>query len=137
MKKIVLALSAVMALTCASYAQEAVFQSMDSVDEIQKVELQPVGDVAPAAKTTVVTGSIQEEKFKSAITNLDDASAEIREQLINYNSLLTAAEAREDQIKSEIKGLKKNVSQTKKKLKNIEKSKKYINSNFEQDSTKS
>ena len=134
MKKIVLALSAVMALTCASYAQEAVFQSMDSVDEIQKVELQPVGDVAPAAKTTVVTGSIQEEKFKSAITNLDDASAEIREQLINYNSQLSAAKVRSEQAKAEVKELQKCVNVTKKKLKNIEKSKKYINSNFQTES---
>lgn len=136
MKKIVLTLSTVLFISGISYAQDAVFQSMDSVDEVQKINLEPVGDVAPAAKTTVVTGSIQEEKFKSAITNLDDASAEIREQLINYNSLLSAAEAREDQVKSEIKDLKKNVSQTKKKLKNIEKSKKYINSNFEQQNTK-
>ncbi len=129
MKKIVLALSAVLAISCAAYAQDAVFQSMDSVEEVQKVTLEPVGDVAPAAKT--ITGSIQEESFKKAITNLDDASAEIREQLINYNSLLTAAQAKEDQITSEIKDLKKNVKDTKKKLKNIEKSKKYINSSFE------
>ncbi len=137
MKKIVLALSAVLAFSCTCYAQDAVFQSMDSVDEVQKISLEPVGDIAPAAKTATVTGSsIQEESFKKAITNLDDASAEIREQLINYNSLLSAAEAKEDELSAEIKGLKKNVSQTKKKLKNIEKSKKYINSNFEDQSNK-
>ena len=129
MKKIVLALSVFMAFSMAVYAEDAVFQSMDNVEDVQKVSLEPVGDVAPAAKT--ITGSIQEESFKKAITNLDDASAEIREQLINYNSLLSAARAKEDQISAEIKGLKKNVSQTKKKLKNIEKSKKYINSNFD------
>ena len=129
MKKIVLALSVFMAFSMAVYAEDAVFQSLDNVEDVQKVSLEPVGDVAPAAKT--ITGSIQEESFKKAITNLDDASAEIREQLINYNSLLSAARAKEDQISAEIKGLKKNVSQTKKKLKNIEKSKKYINSNFD------
>ncbi len=129
MKKIVLALSVFMAFSMAVYAEDAVFQSLDNVEDVQKVSLEPVGDVAPAAKT--ITGSIQEESFKKAITNLDDASAEIREQLINYNSLLSAAQAKEDQISAEIKGLKKNVSQTKKKLKNIEKSKKYINSNFD------
>ncbi len=136
MKKIVLALSAFMAFSCVSYAQDAVFQSMDTVEEVQKINLEPVGDVAPAAKTATVTGTIQEESFKKAITNLDDASAEIREQLINYNSLLTAAQAKEDQISAEIKDLKKSVSQTKKKLKNIEKSKKYINSSFDEQSTK-
>ena len=136
MKKIVLALSAFMALSCVSYAQDAVFQSMDTVEEVQKINLEPVGDVAPAAKTATVTGTIQEESFKKAITNLDDASAEIREQLINYNSLLTAAQTKEDQISAEIKDLKKSVSQTKKKLKNIEKSKKYINSSFDEQSAK-
>lgn len=136
MKKIVLTLSAVLFISGISYAQDAVFQSMDSVDEVQKINLEPVGDVAPAAKTTVVTGSIQQESFKKAITNLDDASAEIREQLINYNSQLTNAQARKDQIAAEIKGLKKNVSATKKKLKNIDKSKKYINSNVEEQNSK-
>ncbi len=135
MKKIVLSLSALLFICGASFAQDAVFQSMDTVEEAPKVSLEPVGDVAPAAKTATVTGSIQEESFKKAITNLDDASAEIREQLINYNSLLTAAQAKEDEIAAEVKALKKNVSQTKKKLKNIEKSKKYINSSFDEQKT--
>ena len=130
MKKIVLALTVALAFSTAVYAQDAVFQSMDSVEEVQKVELEPVADQTGSVQTT--SGSIQEESFKKAITNLDDASAEIREQLINYNSQLSAAEAKEEQIKAEIKGLKKSVKQTKKKLKNIDKSKKYINSNFEE-----
>lgn len=131
MKKLVLALSLVLIFSSAALAEDAVFESMDSVNEVQKVELTPVSNSVSTPAVNTLSGSIQEESFKKAITNLDDASAEIREQLINYNSLLTAAQAKEDQITSEIKDLKKNVKDTKKKLKNIEKSKKYINSSFE------
>ena len=113
------------------YAQDAVFQSMDSVEQVQNVQLEPVADQTGSVVTTT-TGTIQENSFKKAITNLDDASAEIREQLINYNSQLSAAEEKQEQIKTEVKALKKNIKQTQKKLKNIEKSKKYINSNIEE-----
>lgn len=131
MKKIVLALTLAFAFSGSVFAQDAVFQSMDSVDEVKSVELAPVADQTGSVVTTT-TGSIQETSFKKAITNLDDASAEIREQLINYNSQLSAAQAKQDQIKAEIKTLKSNVKLTQKKLKNIDKSKKYINSNMEE-----
>lgn len=131
MKKIVLALTLAFVFSGSVFAQDAVFQSMDSVDEVKSVELEPVADQTGSVVTTT-TGSIQETSFKKAITNLDDASAEIREQLINYNSQLSAAQAKQDQIKAEIKTLKSNVKLTQKKLKNIDKSKKYINSNMEE-----
>ena len=135
MKRVILALSLVFAFSSAVMAEDAVFQSMDSTNEAPSVKLAPVSDTSSTAVNTL-SGSIQEESFKKAITNLDDASAEIREQLINYNSQLSAAQSREDQIKAEIKDLKKNVKQTKKKLKNIEKSKKYINNNFDDQQNK-
>lgn len=136
MKKMIMALSVAFLLTSASFAQEAVFASLDTVEEIPKVDLEPVSQTSSQSgsveKTT--TSSIQEESFKKAITNLDDASAEIREQLINYNSQLSAAKVRSEQAKAEVKELQKCVNDTKKKLKNIEKSKKYINSNFQTES---
>lgn len=135
MKRVILALSLVFAFSSAVMAEDAVFQSMDSTNEAPSVQLAPVSNTSSTAVNTL-SGSIQEESFKKAITNLDDASAEIREQLINYNSQLSAAQSREDQIKAEIKDLKKNVKQTKKKLKNIEKSKKYINNNFDDQQNK-
>ncbi len=131
MKKIVLALTLLLGCSVSVYAQDAVFQSMDSVEQVQNVQLEPVADQTGSVVTTT-TGTIQENSFKKAITNLDDASAEIREQLINYNSQLSAAEEKQEQIKTEVKTLKKNIKQTQKKLKNIEKSKKYINSNIEE-----
>lgn len=131
MKKIVLALTLLLGCSVSVYAQDAVFQSMDSVEQVQNVQLEPVADQTGSVVTTT-TGTIQENSFKKAITNLDDASAEIREQLINYNSQLSAAEEKQEQIKTEVKALKKNIKQTQKKLKNIEKSKKYINSNIEE-----
>ena len=131
MKKFVLALAFTMAYSGCVFAQDAVFQSMDTVEQVQGVELEPIADqTGSVVKST--TGSIQESSFKKAITNLDDASAEIREQLINYNSQLSVAQAKQEQIKTEVKGLKNNVKITQKKLKNIEKSKKYINSNIEE-----
>lgn len=131
MKKLVLALSLVLFFSSAALAEDAVFESMDSVSEVQKVKLAPVSNTTSTPAVNTLSGSIQEESFKKAITNLDDASAEIREQLINYNSQLATVQAQDDQLKAQIKELKKQVKQTKKKLKNIEKSKKYINSNFD------
>ena len=131
MKKLVLALSLVLIFSSAALAEDAMFESMDSVNEVQKVELTPVSNSVSTPAVNTLSGSIQEESFKKAITNLDDASAEIREQLINYNSQLATVQAQDDQLKAQIKELKKQVKQTKKKLSNIEKSKKYINSNFD------
>lgn len=133
MKKILFALTVICALSTAVYADEAVFQSLDGVEEIQKVNLEPAGSTEIKSATNVqkLSGSIQEENYKKAIVSLDDASAEVREQLINYNSQLSVAKDRSAQAKQDVKELKKYVSQTKKKLKNIEKSKKFINSNFE------
>ncbi len=136
MKKIVLALTITLIFSSAVFAEDAVFQSMDSVAEVKNVELTPVSTSAVETPATSLTGSIQEESFKKAITNLDDASAEIREQLIAYNAQLSSLQAKDDQLRAEIKELKKNVKQTKKKLNNIEKSKKYINSNFDEQQSK-
>lgn len=141
MKKILIALTVCLTFSCASYAQDAVFTSLDTVEEIQKINLEPVdvpknSNLAPATSSVQkLPTTFQEASYKKAITSLDDASAGVREQLINYNSQLSAAKMRLDQAKSEVKELKSYVRDTKKKMKNIEKSKKYINANFETQQT--
>lgn len=140
MKKIALSLILCALLSTPSFAQDAIFEAYEPVEEVQKINLEPDTN-APAEQLqgTVsvkkLSNTVQEENYKKAITNLDDASAEVRQQLINYNSQLAGAKERRDVAKQQVKDLNNYVKQTKKRLKNIEKSKKYINSNFEQMAT--
>ena len=103
MKKLVLALSLVLIFSSAALAEDAVFESMDSVNEVQKVELTPVSNSVSTPAVNTLSGSIQEQSFKKAITNLDDASAALLEQLINYNSQLATVQDQDDQRKAQIK----------------------------------
>lgn len=134
MKKILLSLTVFCLVSGVSFANDAVFTSLDPVEPVSKVNLQPTGtNVSVPVPTSVqkLPSTFQEEQYKKAITNLEDASVGIREQLVNYNSQLSAAQSRLEQAKSEVKELKSYVRTTKKRMKNIEKSKKLINANFE------
>ena len=77
-------------------------------------------------------GEIQNNSYRSAITNLDGAQVELREQLMDYKTKYTDAKARLAAVKEEYKTYKKQIRQTERKMKNIEKMKKNIAKNITQ-----
>ncbi len=133
MKKTIVALSLLLSFSLPALADEAIFESVDNLEEIELIvpsdSIPVVSDVSSLVKTEA--NPIQDKSYKTAITSLDDASAELREQLVSYNADLSAAKIRSEQIKEEIKAINKQIGKLESRLKNIEKSKKYINSNID------
>ncbi len=75
-------------------------------------------------------GSIQNNNYRSAITNLDGAQVELREQLMEYKAKYTEAKTRYAAVKEECNTYKKQIRTTERKMKNIEKTKKNIAKNI-------
>ena len=90
MNKIIIATLAVVISIQGAYALDNVFDSMDKATEVK---------LAPAIKTTtqntseniknvnsVYRSTIKEQKFNSALVNLDDAQVELRQELATTTS---------------------------------------------------
>ena len=131
-----LATTLVLVLGSASaFAMDAVFDSMDKAQEVK---------LAPAIKTNTnnattnvnsvyktTTTSIKEQKFNSALVNLDDAQVELRQELATTTAKYNEAVNEKNKMIANCKALKKEMRAINKKMKNVEKSKKMINKNLQ------
>ena len=127
------------------FSADAVFSNSDS----ETFNLQPLNNTtqttktvktkaAPAvstAKKGVVDSELANKNYTSAISNLDNAQIELREQLANYTALMAQAKTAYEAKKAEYNGYKKEYNALKKKMNNIEKSKKLIQGNYGAQST--
>lgn len=112
----------------ASFAEEAVFDSKTSV---QEVELKPAANAeVKAVNTQTASETLSNEKFKSAVNNLESAQVDVREKLATYKTLVEEKEIDVANRKTELSKLKKEYSALQKKMKNIEKMKKMLNNNI-------
>ena len=136
MKKGLIYTFATMLLISAN-ASDSIFDSMDKATE---VKLAPaINTASSSAKSTTevrtVTptykATIKEQKFASAIVNLDDAQVELRQELAQVKTKYTAALDEKEKAIQNCKNLKKEINAINKKMKNIEKSKKMINKNLQ------
>ncbi len=143
-KAFLFSVTLIMSVGCA-FALDTVFDSMDKATE---VKLAPAIKVNSTASTTAVnntatstvsnintTGnkaqSLKNQKFNSALVNLDDAQVELRQELSQVTAKYNVAvEARDKEI-ANCKMLKKEMNAINKKMKNIDKSKKMINKTLE------
>ena len=78
---------------------------------------------------TQVTGG---NKMQSAITQLDNAQVEVRNQLLNYRTTYAEIDGKYQTTKAERKAAKKKIKQAEKQIKNMENAKNKIRKNFEQ-----
>ena len=111
-----------------------VFDSMDKATEVR---------LAPAIKTTTQTEaavkkvnstyntSIKEQKFNSALVNLDDAQVELRQELATVTAKYNEAVIEKNKMVANCKSLKNEIKEINKKMKNVDKSKKIINKNLQ------
>lgn len=132
MKKFLIYSAALMLSLQATYAMDTVFDSMDKATEVK---------LAPAIKTNTVQNttnvnsvyktSIKEQKFNSALTNLDDAQVELRQELAVVTEKYNEALNEKAKVIANCKALKSEIKDINKKMKNVEKSKKMINKNLQ------
>ncbi len=132
MKKIIIS-TAIFALAT-TFANAEVFDSMDSAVEVKLAPAisTPQTNSAKTEEVSVYTNtSLQTQKFNSALTNLDDALVELRQDLAQTTEKYNAALVEKQTAIQNCKAIKKEINAINKKMKNIDKSKKIINKNLE------
>lgn len=116
------------------FADDSVFDSMDKATE---VKLAPAINTATQTQTqtknvnSVYHSTIKEEKFNSALVNLDDAQVELRQELATTTAKYNEAVNEKNKMVANCKALKKEINEINKKMKNVDKSKKMINKNLQ------
>lgn len=109
----------------------------DSMDKPTEVKLAPAIKTAPQTETAVKNvnsvyhSTIKEQKFNSALVNLDDAQVELRQELATTTAKYNEAVNEKNKMVANCKALKKEIKDINKKMKNVEKSKKMINKNLQ------
>ncbi|MBE7708783.1 MAG: hypothetical protein E7Z88_08785 [Cyanobacteria bacterium SIG27] len=136
MNKFLVCLLAGLMTTTTTFALDAVFDSMDKATE---VKLAPaIKSSTPSTNTqavknvnSVYSTSIKEQKFNSALVNLDDAQVELRQELATTTAKYNEAVIEKNKMIANCKALKKEIREINKKMKNVDKSKKIINKNLQ------
>lgn len=115
--------------------------AFDSMDKAVEVNVKPAVNNTQAKTTNATkpvvnstaskTVSLKDKKFASALTNLDDAQVELRQELSTVTAKYQDALAEKNRATQNCKNLKKEIKDINKKMKNIDKSKKMINANME------
>ena len=118
-----------------AFALDTVF---DSMDKAQEVKLAPaIKTTTPATKTqttnvnSIYHSTIKEQKFNTALVNLDDAQVELRQELATTTSKYNEAVNEKNKMIANCKALKKEIKEINKKMRNVEKSKQIINKNLQ------
>ena len=119
-----------------AFAETTAFDSMDKAIEVKLAPAIKTQSTASGANktTTAATQSsttIQVQKFNNALTNLDDAQVELRQELATATSKYNSALIEKEKAIQNCKNLKNEIKTISKKMKNNDKAKKMINANLE------
>ena len=134
MKKIIYTFF-VLCIAQSVFALDTVFDSMDKATEVKLAPAISTNKTNSASTTNVNstyrTTSIKEQKFNSALVNLDDAQVELRQELAVVTSKYNEALNEKTKAVANCKALKNEIRQINSKMRNVDKSKKMINKNLE------
>ena len=136
MKRAYILAATIFMIGTAAFAAQTAFDSMDKAVE---VKLSPqIKTSSTAQKTTVTstntssaTSTIQNQKYTSALVNLDDAQVELRQELATVTAQYNEALLEKDKAIKNCKNLKQQIKAINTKMKNVDKSKKMINANLQ------
>ena len=136
MNKLLVSTLVMVLATSTVLANDSIFDSMDKATE---VKLAPAISTTTKAATTATTNvnstyrttTIKEQKFNSALVNLDDAQVELRQELAATTTKYNEAVTEKERAVANVKAIKKEIKEINKKMKNVEKSKKIINKNLQ------
>lgn len=139
MKKILVYSFAISLMTTNVFALDTVFDSMDKATEVKLAPSISSSTASTASKSsnsqaqtgTVYKSTIKEEKFNSALVNLDDAQVELRQELATLTAKYNDALIEKEKSILNCKNIKAEIKQINVKMKNVEKSKKMINKNLQ------
>ena len=81
---------------------------------------------AQVIKSSSSLGGAQTERFQNALLELDSVQVDMRDKLLEYKNQFAEIDAQYNKYKTERKNMKKLISDTEKKIKNIDKYKNNI-----------
>lgn len=142
MKKTLL-LMTLLVLASQNVFAESVFDSDDTPTEVKLVpaisttKAKTVGSSSTSSQLTSTVSktqnqSIKEVKYNNALTNLDDAQVELRQELSLLKVRYEDAKIEKDKAIQNCKNLKRQINEIEAKMSNIDKSKKMINRNLDE-----
>ena len=120
--------------TSTVFAADSIFDSMDKATEVKlapAINTTKTTTPTTSVNSTYRTTTIKEQKFNSALVNLDDAQVELRQELATTTAKYNEAVNEKNKMIANCKALKKEMRAINKKMKNVEKSKKMINKNLQ------
>jgi chromosome segregation ATPase len=120
------------------FAADTVFDSMGNATEVKlapaintSTKKATTTNVSSTTPATTKTPSIKEQKFSSAMGNLDDAQVELRQEIAEVTEKYKTALAEKEKATQNCKALKKQLNALNKNMKNVESAKKNISKNLE------
>lgn len=128
MKKIVLFTTLLFLVSQNVYALDTVFES---INRKPSLSIKTNNSTNTANIDTTQYSSIKDQKFNSALVNLDDAQVELRQELSVATSKYNESVAEKNKAIINCKNYKKEMRDINKKMSNVEKSKKIINKNLQ------
>lgn len=135
MKKYLVCLMALLATYNIALAGDSVFDSMDKATEVKLAPAIKSSSDKPVSQTTNVNtlykSTTKEQRFSSALVNLDDAQVELRQELAEATAKYNEALNEKAKIIANCRALKKEINKINEKMRNVEKSKKIINKNLQ------
>lgn len=120
----------IISAACTSFAQASEFTPLNfegatytSGAKIASVETTPTSKAA-------ATDTIGSQNMQSAISKLDNAQVEVRNELLNYRSKYTEIDAQYNTIKAERAKLAKQIKASEKKITQLDRTKEKIRKNM-------
>ena len=120
--------------TSTVFAADSIFDSMDKATEVKlapAINTTKTTTPTTSVNSTYRTTTIKEQKFNSALVNLDDAQVELRQELAATTAKYNEAVNEKERAIANVKAIRKEIRDINKKMKNVEKSKKMINKNLQ------
>ena len=128
MKKTILTLSVLTALSGAAFADGNAFTPLNFDDEYTPVRTSAV--TTTPASTIQKVDQTGNAKMQSAITNLDNAQVEVRNELLDIKTKFADVDAKYQLVKAERKALDKQIKSLERRINKIDKQKENIRKNM-------
>ena len=133
LRNCVLSLSILLACSAAVYADGNAFTPLNFDDTVYGTPIRTSAtssNVKPVNAPVAADEPAGNAKLQSAITQLDNAQVDVRNELLNYKSKYSDVDAQYTAVKAERKALQKQIKSIERRIKKIDKQKENIRKNM-------
>ena len=131
MRKVIIALGVIFAVTSTVYADGNAFTPLNFNDTTYgKPSVQPAYSAPTTANVAAEAEAVGNGNIQNAISQLENAQVDIRNDLLNCKTKYADVDAQYKLVKSERSALKKQVKSVERRIKEIDKAKEKIRKNM-------